>query len=214
MIGDKIQSEQINSLAASELLKAFEELTIKEKLVLAIAGESGSGKTYMSAALQAAFETNGRKAKILHMDDFFLLPPAQNHQHRLLDMQHVGPQEVDLKRLQQLLIAFKSGISITKVPLVHYFEDRIEEVEMELADTQVLIIEGTYSFYLEQTDFHLFMSRDYKQTRALREKRNRGNEVNDPFVELVLEKEHLLISSKKSKANAWIDFDFNLRYDV
>jgi hypothetical protein len=58
------------------------------------------------------------------------------------------------------------------------------------------------------------MSRDYKQTRALREKRNRGNEVNDPFVELVLEKEHLLISSKKSKANAWIDFDFNLRYDV
>ena len=73
-------------------------------------------------------------------------------------------------------------------------------------------MEGTYAFYQNETDFNLFMSRNYLQTRELREKRSRGNEVNDPFIEKVLEKEHELVVAKKEKADAWIDYDFNLKY--
>ena len=214
MIGEVIDSSKINASAAKQLLSVFTELTGKHKKVIAIAGESGSGKTHMALALKAAFSALGQRALILHMDDFYILPPVLNHQNRLLGMQNVGPQEVDLQRMQEVLSQFKNGAQTVLTPVVHYYENKIEEISYQVEDVTVLIVEGTYSFYLEQTDFHLFMSRDYKQTRALREKRNRGNEVNDPFVELVLEKEHLLIRSKKSKANAWIDFDFNLRFDV
>jgi uridine kinase len=214
MIGEVIDSSKINESAANQMLAVFSELTKKDKTVIAIAGESGSGKTHMALALKAAFLAQGRKALILHMDDFYLLPPALNHQNRLIGMQNVGPQEVDLKRLQQLLSDFKTGKHQLLTPVVHYHENKIEETQQNIEDIQVLIIEGTYAFYVEQTDFHLWMSRDFEQTRALRAQRNRGAEVNDPFIEKVLEKEHQLVLAKKEKANAWIDYDFNFRYDA
>ncbi len=214
MIGEVIDSSKINASAAKKLLSVFTELTGKHKKVIAIAGESGSGKTNMALALKAAFSALGQQALILHMDDFYILPPALNHQNRLLGMQNVGPQEVDLQRMQEVLSQFKNGAQTVLTPVVHYYENKIEEISYQVEDITVLIVEGTYAFYQNETDFNLFMSRNYLQTRELREKRSRGNEVNDPFIEKVLEKEHELVLAKKEKANAWIDYDFNLRCDA
>lgn len=211
MIGD-IDSSTINVSAAKQLLADFTELTGKHKKVIAIAGESGSGKTHMALALKSAFSALLQQALILHMDDFYVLPPALNHQNRLLGMHNVGPQEVDLPRMQQVLRQFKSGAKSVVAPVVHYYENKIEDVLYDFQAIEVLIIEGTYAFYVEQTDFHLFMTRDYTQTKSLRIQRNRGNEANDPFIEKVLEKEHQLVVAKKEKADAWIDYDFNLKY--
>lgn len=212
MIGEQIDLSKLNFSAADSLLENFAELLRSPKLVMAIAGESGSGKTHMSAALCAAFERNHRKVLVLHMDDFFHLPPAQNHQSRLKSLQNIGPQEVNLDRLNTIIDAFKSAETSLVVPQVHYYEDRIEEQDLDIEKVEVLIIEGTYAFLLNHIDFHLFMSRNFQQTRSLREQRNRGNEVNDPFVEQVLAIEHQLITATKEKADAWIDIDFNLRY--
>ncbi|MEY4991617.1 MAG: hypothetical protein RI948_486 [Bacteroidota bacterium] len=214
MIGEVIDNGKINMRAAKELLANFPSLNRKEKTVISIAGESGSGKTHMALAMQAAYAEKGIKAFILHMDDFYILPPADNHQHRLISMQHVGPQEVDLQRLQALLSSFKNGVETLVAPVVHYHENKIEEISYPVAQIDVLIVEGTYAFYVEQTDFNLLMSRDFIQTRSLRADRNRGNEVNDPFIEKVLEKEHELVAAKKEQADAWIDYDFNLKYDA
>lgn len=214
MIGDKIDTNHLNLTAANELLSAFDIDLRLPKRVIAIAGESGSGKTHMAAAIEKAFEARGQKSMLLHMDDFFKLPPALNHQNRLADLHNVGPKEVDLLRLQSCISEFKNGAQFIKTPLVHYYENQIEEIEQEILNVEVLIIEGTYSFYLEKIDFHLYMSRTFEQTRSLRAQRNRGAESQDPFIEQVLEIEHQLITAKKSKANAWVDFDFNLKYHV
>lgn len=212
MIGEQIDISKLNFAAADSLLANFAELLRIPRLVLTIAGESGSGKTHMSAALSSAFERKQCKVLVLHMDDFFHLPPAQNHQSRLDSILNVGPQEVNLPRLNKIIDAFKRSETSIVVPQVHYHEDRIEEQEINIDKVDVLIVEGTYAFLLNQTDFHLFMSRNFEQTRSLREQRNRGNEVNDPFVEQVLAIEHQLITATKEKADAWIDIDFNLKY--
>ncbi len=214
MIGEKIDRTKLNEAAANDLLSVFTALRTTPKLVLAIAGESGSGKTHMAIALEASFGSSGIKTEVLHMDDFFKLPPKLNHQNRLQDFNSVGPAEVDLERLNQILSSFKNNASIINAPLVDYNKDQIEDHEVNLKDVQVLIVEGTYSFYLNAIDFHLFMSRNYKETLELRSKRNRGNEVNDPFIERVLEREHDLITATRVKADAWIDFHFNLKYHV
>ncbi len=214
MIGEKIDKTKLNIPASKELLAVFDYILHTPQIVLAIAGESGSGKTYLAAALQLALEEKGKKSLILHMDDFFHLPPAQNHQQRLMDIRNVGPQEVNFKRLNEIIRSFKEGVHTISVPQVHYYENTIAEITLSLIDIDVLIIEGTYAFYLDNTDFHIYMSRNYKETRELRQIRNRGDEVNDPFIEDVLKLEHELITAKKSKANAWIDFNHNLRYHV
>ncbi len=213
MIGDVIDKNQLNFGAAHELLHFFKQFTEFPKLVVAVAGESGSGKTHMSIAIQVALKEFGRTSLILHMDDFYKLPPKQNHQNRLLSMSNVGPHEVDLSRIQNLLSDFKTSASTLSAPIIDYYKNSIDKANYNVADVDVLIIEGTYAFYLEHVDFYLYMSRNYKETKELRALRNRGNEVNDPFVEKVLEKEHALVTAKKSKANAWIDYDFNLQYD-
>lgn len=212
MIGEEIDDTKLNTTASFELIAVFEYLLSTPKLVVAIAGESGSGKTYMSAAVKKAFEQKGKKSLVLHMDDFFYLPPTPNHQKRLLDINHVGTTEVDIDRLNHIIQSFKSKKSTIVVPQVHYYQNFIEQIQLSIEEVDALIIEGTYAFYLDQTDFHLFMSRNYHETRELREERNRGNEINDPFIEQVLEIEHQLISSKREKANAWIDFHHNLKY--
>lgn len=213
MIGDKIDTTKLNMKAAFEILKQFDWLVSQRKIILGIAGESGSGKTYMSAALSDAFKEQQVSVVVLHMDDFFKLPPQTNHQNRLNDISNVGPSEVDLKRIESVINDFKRGKKEVLIPRVNYYENTIEEIIQAIGDAQVLIIEGTYTFYLKDIDFKLFMSRNYQQTKTLRQQRARGNEAQDPFVDEVLKIEHKLIEPFKGVADAWIDVEFNLRYN-
>jgi len=211
MIGENIDQTKLNETAASELLLEFPSLLNSKRIVIAIAGESGSGKTHMAVALEHTLNHFGKRSFILHMDDFFILPPALNHQKRVENISHVGPQEVDLNRLNAIIDSFKAGADVLHVPQVHYYDNRIEELEIAVGDIDILLVEGTYSFYLALLDFKLYMSRTFKETRELRALRNRGNEINDPFVEEVLALEHELICQKKSEADAMIDYHFNLK---
>lgn len=212
MIGEKIDANLLNVNAAKALVSYFDVSKGQKKFVVAIAGESGSGKTHMATAVAQELLAHQIHAHILHMDDFFILPPASNHAQRLLDIAHVGPQEVNLERLNALISAFKSNASNCSVPTVDYYENSIAESNIDLSLVQVLIIEGTYAFFLKDTDFHLFMSRDYEQTKDLRLARNRGNEAQDEFIERVLRIEHEIIAGSAKKANAYIDYDFNLQF--
>lgn len=211
MIGEQIDAKLLNVSAAKALIDHLKFLIDQQKYVVAIAGESGSGKTHMATAFKQELIENNIQAYILHMDDFFKLPPASNHAQRILDLAHVGPQEVDLTRLNTLITAFKMQQSSLIVPTVDYYNNSVSESAIDLTQTQVLIIEGTYAFFLQGTDFHLFMTRNYEQTKELRLARNRGNEAQDEFIERVLRIEHQIISNSATKANALIDFNFNLQ---
>ena len=94
MIGEKIDTTFLNISAADQILAAFDFWKNTQRSVMVIAGESGSGKTHMATSLQQALAEKGCQALILQMDDFFKLPPASNHAKRLLDIGHVGPEEV------------------------------------------------------------------------------------------------------------------------
>lgn len=212
MIGEQINAKLLNVSAAKALIDHLKFLKDKQKYVVAIAGESGSGKTHMATAFKKELIENNIQAYILHMDDFFKLPPASNHAQRILDLAHVGPQEVDLTRLNTLITAFKMQQSSLIVPTVDYYNNSVSESAIDLTQTQVLIIEGTYAFFLKDTDFHLFMSRDFEQTKEMRLARNRGNEAQDEFIERVLRIEHEIIAGSAKKANAYIDYDFNLQF--
>ncbi len=212
MIGEKIDAKLLNVNAAKALVSHFKVADGQKKFVVAIAGESGSGKTHMATALAQELLACQNHAHILHMDDFFKLPPATNHAQRLSDISHVGPQEVNLERLNTLIAGFKANASNCSVPTVDYYENSIAESNLDLSLVQVLIIEGTYAFFLKDTDFHLFMSRDFEQTKEMRLARNRGNEAQDEFTERVLRIEHEIIAGSAKKADAYIDYHFNLQF--
>jgi len=189
------------------ILKKENFLGGREKKVIAITGESGSGKSITALSLKTALETEGISTLILHMDNYFRLPPKANHQARLENRFEIGPDEVQLDLLAAHIRAFRNGENNIRMPVTNYQEDWFESVDLSLENYQVLLIEGTYVSTLPKLDIRIFMERNYLQTVVQRKERGRDKE--DPFVEQVLEKEHRIIHLEKERADIIIDLHYH-----
>ncbi len=183
--------------------------TTENKPVIAISGESGSGKTTLATALASVLHQHGYKTTILHLDDYFYLPPKTNELARKKNIKQVGPQEVNLNLLQSHVQAFKYGIPHITKPKVIYSENKFVTETLDFARTKVLIVEGTYTFDLQGIDLKIFIDLDYHQTEKRRIKR--GRETIDQFLNQVLEIEHQIISRYKSRADLIVTENNNLK---
>ncbi len=213
MLGDSIVVEKHHLEAAAGIVEIVLPLIERHpgKYTISIAGESGSGKSETATALAAALNTSGKSCLILQQDDYFIYPPKTNDQTRRADIGWVGPQEVRLDLLDADLQSFRGGSSVIAKPLVIYEEDRITTERLDVGDSQVLIAEGTYTTTLSNVNTHVFIDRDYLQTRSHRDKRRRSDAELDPFIEKVLAIEHEIISAHKALAQLIVDKDYFVR---
>jgi len=213
MKGDVIVLEEHHRRAASQIVPEIIEKIMSKatRYIIIVAGESGSGKSETGKAIQDELEKSGIKAVLLGQDDYFVLPPKSNDAKRREDPEWLGPHvEVKLDVLEQnLKDAIMGSDEITK-PLVDYRKNSVEEETIALDGVKVLIAEGTYTSLLKNVDTRVFIARNRLDTLAHRQKRNRGDEVGDPFIEQVLVTEHKIIAGHKQLA----DFIITKEYDV
>lgn len=181
------------------------------RFVITVAGESGSGKSETGFAIADELKKFGIVSIVLGQDDYFFLPPKLNSAKRHEDHDWLGPHvEVNFKALEQNLIdAIENKASIEK-PLVDYNANTIESETISLDGVKVVIAEGTYTSLLKHVDKKVFISRDWLKTLEDRRKRNRGNEVNDPFTEQILATEHKIIAGHKQLADFVITDEFEV----
>lgn len=177
-----------------------------DNLVVTVAGESGSGKSEVAAEIARLKNDEGEQTDVLQQDDYFVFPPKTNHEMRKKNIDQIGMYEVKLFFLDSNLRSFKRGHKTIYKPLVDYDEDRIITEIKEVGDVQTLIAEGTYTSALEFVDCRVFIDRDYHQTYENR--KERGRDKLEPFVEDVLEREHEIISSHKNRADIIISSDY------
>ncbi len=148
---------------------------IAPRAVCSVAGESGVGKTTLCRALCEVWAERGVAARILHQDDYFHLPPSDNHARRVADPSWVGKGEVDLARLEADVAAFRR-------------------------DGQgVLLVEGTYVTTLAGIDLRVFIAGDHRQTEAAR--RRRARDRIDDHTDRILAIEHALIRQDRARAD-------------
>lgn len=176
--------------------------------ILAIAGESGSGKTTLALAVQAYWAEQGFIAPVIHQDDYFLLPPAQNHAARQKNLAQVGPGEVRLGWLDEHLQIIQSKVMPEIVlPHMNWETDEEEQIVLSLSGVQAVIVEGTYTNLLRLPNYRIFIDTTYQQTRANRIRRQR--EEVTPFIEDVLARESSIIRTQRASANLILDHQFN-----
>ena len=213
MLGDSIVVEKHHLEAAAGIVEIVWPLIERHpgKYTISIAGESGSGKSETATALAAALITSGKSCLILQQDDYFVYPPKTNDQTRRADIDWVGPQEVHLDLLDAHLQFFREGFSVIEKPLVIYEEDRVTTERFDFGDSQVLIVEGTYTTILSNVNTHVFIDRDYRETRSHRDKRRRSDAELDPFIERVLAIEHEIITAHKALAQLIVNKDYFVR---
>jgi uridine kinase len=213
MKGDVIILEEHHKEAARKIVpEIIEKIRNKTKrYTIAVAGESGSGKSEMGKAIADELEEVGIQSVLLGQDDYFVLPPRSNDAKRREDPEWLGPHvEVKLDLLEQNLKDAMQGKSEITKPLVDYDENSIGKETVSLEGVQVVIAEGTYTSLLKNVDTRVFIARNRLDTLEHRRKRNRGDEVGDPFIEQVLMMEHKIIAGHKQLA----DFVITKDYDV
>jgi len=165
---------------AQRCLQLLRDVDKGDWQVLGVAGESGAGKTTLARAIVDVVNDH---AVLVHQDEFFFLPPAENHQARLADLGHVGPGEVDVDALLQ------------KVTTLRAMGRRV-------------VVEGTYVMRHDAGiyDARVFIDRTFQQTQQ--DRRRRGRDAMDPFVEEVLAIEQPLIRAFAARADIVVDDSF------
>jgi uridine kinase len=183
----------------------------KNVYTITIAGESGCGKTETGKALVKEFGLKGVSALLLGQDHYFFLPPKANDAMRKKDPEWLGPhKEVNLELLNTNLYDAINGTNLIVIPNIDY-DSNVETFEnINIEGIKVIIVEGTYTSLLKYVDTKIFIDEDYKETLKYRKLRNRGNEVNDPFVENILETEHKIIAGHKFLADIIITKDYEV----
>jgi uridine kinase len=179
------------------------------RFVVAVGGESGSGKSEAAAELARVAGEDGVKALIIQQDDYFILPPHTNHRRRLDDFAWVGPGEVRLALLDEHLRGARdAAVDELIKPLSLFEEDKLTAETVPLTGVKLIIVEGTYATSLENVDRGVFIDRDYRATREARAER--GREGQDDFLERVLAREHAFISKLKGQADIIINKDYSV----
>ncbi len=213
MKGDVIVVEEYHRQAARSLIPKLSVaiVTTNRPITISVAGESGSGKSELAKAIAEEFAEQDILFLILGQDDYFRLPPKSNDRRRREDPTWLGPQaEVNLALLDDHLRLVKEGAAKIEKPLISYNEDKVENVEVDLSGVKGVIAEGTYTSLLREADIRIFILRNRVETLEHRTKRNRGNEVGDPFIEDVLKIEHKIIAGHQNLADFLISKDFQL----
>lgn len=193
MIGDKLTYHSNFKKINDEIIAKLKSQLLGEKRIcIAVGGESGSGKTSLAYALFVDIQRElGLKGYIFHGDDYFRLPPKDNHNKRLEDISNVGSSEVNISLLDQHIKAFINNEKQITKPIVHYKENCINEEVINPQDFDFCVVELTYSMLLKEPTYKIFIEASFKETKSNREKR--GRDILDDFNERVLEIEHNII---------------------
>jgi len=198
--------------AAAIVPQIINRIKVKKQCsTISLAGESGCGKSETAKALVNEFSRQGVTALVLGQDNYFFLAPLANDTMRKKNSEWLGPhKEVNMRLLDRTLSGAIKGKKTIDIPHIDY-DTNIETVEkINIENVKVIIVEGTYTSLLKHIDTRIFIDADYKDTLKFRKLRSRGNEVNDPFVENILEMEHKIIAGHKYLA----DFIIDKYYDV
>ncbi|NPV40328.1 MAG: hypothetical protein HPY72_03165 [Anaerolineae bacterium] len=213
MKGDIVIVQVQHEKAAAEIIaqiikkiKGFDRI-----YTISVGGESGCGKSEIALAISNELKKLSINAIIFGQDDYFYLPPKLNSKRRHEDPDWLGPHvEVNLDLLEKNLAQAIQGQSVITKPLIDYNENTTELQTVDLKDVKVIIAEGTYTSLLRNIDTKIFITRDWLATWEDRKKRNRGNEINDPFTEKILSTEHKIIAGHRYLADFLVNDDYQV----
>ncbi|HAG15325.1 MAG TPA: uridine kinase [Bacteroidales bacterium] len=208
MLGDVLLITE-KHLAAAEKIIVEVLARKKEKFMIGISGESGSGKSELAHAVAKGLRKHGIIAKPLHIDNYYRILPLLRTKWRTDNgiEQVVGYGEYDWETIYRNLEEFKNGEKSTG-PCVDLVTEQVDQLTTDYKEVDMLIIDGLYAIKTEGVDLAVFIELTYHETKKAQVVR--GKEPQNEYRARVLEQEHKMVQALRSKADLLINMDYEV----
>ncbi|MGC8865192.1 MAG: hypothetical protein ACP5O2_05660 [Bacteroidales bacterium] len=208
MLGDVLLITDKHREAAAAILKKVLEMG-KPKMIIAISGESGSGKSELSHVLAKEMRAHGILTKVMHIDNYYRIHPLQRKEWRISNgiENVVGYGEYDWDAIYRNIQEFKEGKTAT-MPCVDLVTEQVDQLITDFKDIQALVIDGLYAIKTEGTDLNVFIELTYHETKKAQVVR--GKEPQNEYRARVLEQEHKMVQALRPRAHLLITKDYQV----
>lgn len=181
----------------------------KEKYIVAISGESGSGKSELTHVVAKELFNLGLKVKPVHIDNFYNTHPLERAEYRKAKgiENIVGLGEYRWDDINKTVSDFKNDRKST-MPCVDLVTQNIDELTTDFNGVEILLIDGLYAINTEGVDLAVFIELTYHETKKAQS--SRGKEKTDETRFRVLEAEHKAALSIKHKADLFVNMEYNV----
>ncbi len=182
----------------------------KPKMMVAISGESGSGKTELAHVIAKGLRKHGIMAKPLHIDNYYRIHPLERTEWRKSNgiKNVVGPGEYDWETILRNISEFKAGTTSTG-PCVDLVTEQIDQLTTDYSGIDMIIIDGLYAIKAPDVELRIFIELTYHETKKAQVVR--GKEPQNEYRMEVLEKEHQEVQKLKPTADIFINMDYQVR---
>jgi uridine kinase len=199
MLGDVLLIQEKHHRAGAVIIDEILK-NRKEKFMVAISGESGSGKTELAHVVARGLRQHGIFAKPLHIDNYYKVLPLERKQWRIDNVieNSVGYNEYDWETIYHNIKAFKSGESAS-MPCVDLVTEQVDTLITDFSSVDMLIIDGLYAIKTDNVDLRVFIDLTYHETKKAQT--DRGKEPQNEYRWAVLEQEHKMVQKLRTSAD-------------
>lgn len=206
MLSDILLITEKHEKAAEQIVNRLGEIK-SDKIVLAIGGESGSGKSEIAHLISQKLKNKGELAKILHIDNYYKVAPRERTAWRKKHgVESIGLTEYNWNLINRNIAEFKESKEAI-LPCIDLLTDQEDRLITNFEGIKYLIVEGLYPLKAN-ADLKIFIDLTYHETKKAQILR--GKEPQNEFRLQVLQREHEVVQSLRALADLLITKDFDV----
>jgi len=207
MLGDVLLITEKHKKAAKVIFDLAVKMT-GDKIVIAVGGESGSGKSELGHEIARLLKENGTPAKIMHIDNYYKTSPKERNPWRKAHgVENIGYTEYDWDSINRNLAEFRADAADVLMPCIDLLTDQEDQLRTSYNGLRYMVIEGLYAVQAN-ADLQIYIDLTYHETKKAQ--LLRGKENLDQWRLQVLEREHQVVRSLRQKADLLVTKDFDV----
>lgn len=208
MLGDVLLIEEKHRNAGNDIVNRILKVK-RDKFIVGISGESGSGKTELAHVVARGLRQQGIIAKPIHIDNYYITHPlertAWRKKHGIENV--VGYDEYDWDTIYRNINDFRES-KVTSMPCVDLVTEQVDTLITDFDGIDMLIIDGLYAIKTEGIDLRVFIELTYHETKKAQV--IRGKEPQNEYRMAVLEQEHKMVQSLKKSAGLLVNNNYEV----
>jgi uridine kinase len=210
MLGDVLLIQEKHKIAGEEIIQRILKQK-KDKFIVAISGESGSGKSELAHVIAKGLRKFGIMAKPLHTDNYYNSDPLKRKAWRVEQgiENVVGYNEYLWDDIHKNIDDFKNN-RLSEMPCVDLVTEQVDRLITDFSTVDMLVVDGLYSIKTDHVDLRIFIELTYLETKEKHTKDARGKEVMDEVRWAILGQEHEMVQSLKALADILITKDYKV----